>query len=137
MGYFSELDFMEREEAEYSRATKVEQLTERMVYLSEQFADLVERCPSDMADPDFDGKFYSECLTEADDDTSTVQGVLQTIRKTKELLRIAEEEERQKAEEQQHRLEWRNTVWETGATPDYQIVLLSVFFPAADRSVAA
>ena len=136
MGYFSELDFMQYEETERSDLSKVECLTDRMNSLNERLDELVDQCPGGMLDQEFDRMFYAECLTEIDD-SNTVQGVLQEIRKTEEQLRIAEEEERQAQREQQRQMDWRNTVLETGATPDYQIVLMGVFFPAADHSVAA
>ena len=137
MGYFSELDYMQHEEAEWSIATKVQQLTDQIQYLNERLIDLESQCPRDMLNPEYDHKFYSECLTGNGDDVDTIQGVLHNLRKTKELLRIAEAEARRESEEQQERMEWRNTVLETGATPDYQIVLLGVFFPVADHSTAA
>lgn len=128
MGYFSEFDVMQHEDAAWDGSTvKVQQLAGRIDDLNERFAELENRCSRDLWDPEFDRVFYSECLTEAGDDMDTMQGVMQAIRKTEELLRIAEEEEQQ-------RNDWRNTVWETGATPDDQIVLLSAFF---DLTVAA
>ena len=137
MGYFSELDYMQREEAKWSNAAKVQQLTDQIQYLNERLADLEEHCPRDMSNPEYDHQFYSECLTGTWDDVNTIQGVLHNLRKTKEQLRIAEVEEQRELKEQQERMDWRNTVWETGATPDYQIVLLNVFFSVADPSVAA
>ena len=137
MGYFSELDYMQHEEVEWSSAAKVQQLADRIDYLNDSLVDMEEQCPRDMCDPGFDRMFYSECLVDACGDVNTIQGVLQEIRKTEELLRIAAVEEQRELKEQQERTDWRNTVWRTGATPDYQIVLLSAFFPAADPSVAA
>ena len=137
MGYFSELDFTQCEDTAWSNPTKVQQLSDEIHYLNERILDLEEQCPRDMSDHKFDQMFYSECLEGTYEDSNTVQGVLQTIRKTEDLLRIAEEEEQRKLEEKQQRMEWRNTILETGATPDYQIVLLGVFFPVADHSVAA
>lgn len=137
MGYFSELDYMQHEKAEWSSATKVQQLTDQIQYLNERLVDLEDHCPRDISNPEYDHRFYSECLTGTWNDENTIQGVLHHLRKTKELLRIAEAEEQRELKEQQERMDWRNTVWETGATPDYQIVLLSVFFPAADPTVAA
>ena len=131
MGYFSELDYMQHEEMEWGNPTTVQQLADRIDCLNESLNDLEDRCPRDMCDPGFDRMFYSECQSGACEDLNTLQGVLQEIRNTEELLRIAEQEE------QQDRVKWRNTVLETGATPDYQIVLLSAFFPVADPSVAA
>ena len=136
MGYFSEMDFMQYEEAEWSSSSKVQLLAERIDYLNESLADLEARCPRDMSDPGYDRMFYAESLNETCD-VSTIQGVLQGICKTEELLQIAEDEARREREEQQRHREWSSTVLETGATPDYQIVLLSVFFPVADPSVAA
>ena len=137
MGYFSELDYMQHEEAEWSSAEKVQQLTDQIHHLNESLIDLESQYPRDMLNPEYDHKFYSECLTGNGDDMDTIQGVLHNLRKTKELLRIAEAEERQELEKQQERMEWRNTVLETGATPDYQIVLPGVFFLVADHSAAA
>lgn len=137
MGYFSELDFTQREEREWDNPTKVQQLTDRMNYLNERLADLEDECPRDRLAPEFDRMFCSECSTGVYDDTDTIQGVLQAIRKADDVLRIAEKEEQREIEEQQRYMEWRNTVLETGATPDYQIVLLGVFFPAKDHSAAA
>ena len=135
MGYFSEMDYMQHEETEGSSAAKVQQFTDQIQYLNERIVDLGD--PSDMLNPEYDHQFYSECLTGAFEDMNTVQGVLHNLRKTSEMLRIAEAEEQRELREQQERMGWRNTVWETGATPDNQIVLLSVFFSAADPSVAA
>lgn len=137
MGYFTELDFAQREERVWGEPTKLQQLTDRINCLNNHLIDLEERSPRDMRDPCFDRAFYSECSAGAYDDLNTMQGVLQAIRKTDDLLQIAEKEEQQKMEEQQQRMEWRSTVWETGATPDYQIVLLGVFFPVDGHSVAA
>ena len=137
MGYFSELDFTQREEKAWDNPTTVQQLAYRSNYLNERLADFEEECPHDMMDPGFDRMFYSECSTGVCGDVNTIQGVLQAIRKTDDLLRIAEKEEQREIEEQQRRAEWRNTVWETGETPDYQIVLVGVFFPAEGHSVAA
>ena len=137
MGYFSEMDFMNREETEWSNPSNVQQLRDQIEYLNESLIDLDGQFPRDMCDPEFDRMFYAECLTEVHDDADTVQGVLQAIRKTEDQLRIAKEEERRAAEGQSRRMDWESTVLETGATPDYQIVLLSVFFPAADPSAAA
>ena len=137
MGYFSELDYMQHEEMEWSNPTAVQQLADRIDCLNERFNDLEDRCPRDMSDPVFDRMFYSECQSGACEDLNTLQGVLREIRKTEELLRLAEEDERREAEEQRERVNWRTTVLETGATPDYQIVLVSAFFTAADPSVAA
>ena len=137
MGYFSELDYVQHEEMEWSNPTTVQRLADRIDCLNESLNDLVDRCPHDMCDPGFDRMFYSECLSEVCDNVSTMQGLLQEIRKTEELLLIAEQEERRETEEQRERMKWRSTVLETGATPDYQVVLLSAFFPAADPSVAA
>ncbi len=137
MGYFSELDYMQREEAEWSSPTKVQQLVDRIDCLNESLVDLENQCPRDMLNPEYDNKFYSECLTGTWADVDTIQGVLHNLRKTKELLRIAEVEEQRELKEQQECMDLRSAVWETGATPDYQIVLLNVFFPAADPSVAA
>ena len=137
MGYFSELDYTQHEEAEWGSTAKVQQLTDQIQYLNESLIALDSQCPHDMFNAEYDHKFYSECLTGNWNDTDTIQGVLHNLRKTRELLRIAEAEERRELEEQQERMEWRNTVLETGATPDYQIVLLGVFFPAADHTIAA
>jgi len=137
MGYFSELDFVQHEDTGWSGTAKLQELADQMELLNERLLVVQEDCPHDMCDPNFDRMFYSECLSEVDNDLTTVQGVLQAIRNTEDQLRIAEEEERRESEEQQRWMEWRNTVLETGATPDYQIVLVSVFFPAAGHSVAA
>ena len=137
MGYFSELDFTQCEDMAWSNPTKVQQLSDEIHYLNERILDLEEQCPRDMSDHKFDQMFYSECLEGSCEDSDTIQGVLQSIRKTEDLLRIAEEEEQRKLDEKQQRMEWRNTILETGATPDSQIVLLGVFFPVADHSVAA
>ena len=137
MGYFSELDYMQHEEAEWSSPTGVQRLIDRMDHLNERLADLEDPCGHDASNPEYDRQFYSECLTGDWEDVDTIQGVLYDLRKTKEQLQMAEAEEQRKLQEQQDRMDWRNTVWETGATPDYQIVLLSVFFPAADPSAAA
>lgn len=137
MGYFSELEYTRHEEAEWSSAAKVQQLTDQIRYLNDRLVDLESQVPGDMLNPEYDHRFYSECLTGTWDDTKSIQGVLHNLRKTQELLRIAEAEDRRELEEQQEYLKWRNTVLETGATPDHQIVLLSVFFPAAGPSVAA
>ena len=137
MGYFSELDFTQHEEKEWGDPTQVQQLAARIYDLNEHLDDLEKQCSRDMLDPEFDRMFYSECLTGNLDDASTIQGVLQEIRKAEDMRHLAEEEEQRELEEQHQRMEWRTTVWETGATPDYQIVLLGVFFPAEDHSVAA
>ena len=137
MGYFSEMDFMQCEEMGWSEPTNVQQLKDRIQSLHDSLADLKDRCPRDVREPEFDRMFYSECLNVTEGDANTIQGLLQDIRKTEEQLRIAEEEKRRETEEQQRQTEWRNTVLETGATPDYQIVLMSVFFPAAGNSAAA
>ena len=137
MGYFSELDFTQQKDNEWGNPSRVQQLTDQLYCLNERLVDLEDQCPGDVMDPRFDRTFYSECLTESCDDADTMQGVLQAIRRTEELLCIAEEDERLNNEERQRQAAWRNTVRETGATPDYQIVLLGVFFPAEDRSAAA
>ena len=137
MGYFSEMDYMQHEEAQRSSAAKVQQLTDQIQCLNERLVDLEDHCARDVLNPEYDHQFYSECLTGTWDDVNTVQGVLHNLRKTEELLQIAEVEEQRELKGQQERMEWRNTVLETGATPDYQIVLLSAFFPAEDPSVAA
>ena len=137
MGCFSELEYMQHEESEWGSAAKVQQLADQIQYLNESLMDLEAQCPGDLLNPAYDRMFYSECLTGNRNDANTIQGVLHNLRETKELLRMAEAEERREIEERQERLEWRNTVLETGATPDDQFVLLSVFFPAADRSTAA
>lgn len=137
MGYFSELDFTQREDTAWSNPTKMQQLTDEIHYLNEQLIDLEDQYPRDMSDHGFDQMFYSECLTGTCDDANTMQGVLQAIRKKEDLLQIAKAEEQMEFEEKQRRMEWRNTILETGETPDYQIVLLGVFFTPADHSAAA
>ena len=137
MGYFSELDYMQHEETEWSNQTTVRQVADRIDCLNERLNDMEDRYPRDMCDPGFDRAFYSECLSGTCEDLNTLQGVLREIRNMEELLRIAEQEEQRAAKEQRERVNWKNTILETGATPDYQIVLLSAFFPVADPSVAA
>lgn len=136
MGYFSELDLTNYEN-EWGSPSKVQQLTDQLCVLNERLINLGGWCPRDMLNPSFDRCFYSECLSGICDDVNTIQGVLQAIRKTEELLRVAEDEERRELEEQQRLLAWRTVVLETGATPDHQIVLMDAFFPVNDRLAAA
>lgn len=79
-------------------------------------------CPKDVLHPMYDCRFYADHITEQYEMPMTIQGVLRAIEAVKETL-----EDRKLRETERYR--FVASILDSGATPDGQIVMVSVFLP--------
>ena len=126
MGFFSRLAY---ECADPCISAEKDYLLDKCVALRMRLEDLQDRLdeaellrPHDFLHPLFDRWFFD------DGEGTSVQGLLRAISETKE--RIAELEWQEDARHQ-----FAKSIWDTGATPDGQVVLLNVFSPLLDAAV--
>ena len=127
MGHFSQRAITTGDSRSYRRADgcdilSVDPLQLHLDHLYAVYDELTSICPKDVLHPMYDCRFYVDHITEQYEMPMTIQGVLRAIEAAKEGL-----EDRKLRETEQNRLV--ASILDSGATPDGQIVMVSVFLP--------
>ena len=137
MSYFAQKDVGMREYEDRWGAPKLESLQSRLDYLEDSLAFLELQLPLEKTDPLFDRCFYEDFTTDIYDDVCTIQGALEAKLKTENLIDAELAKVRCLLKEEKMLFELRTSIIETGATPDNQIALVTVFFSRAPRRLSA
>lgn len=127
MGHFSQRaitsgDSQSNRRADGCDILSVDPLQLHLDHLYAVHNELTSICPKDPLDPLYDCYVYEDHITEQYEMPMTIQGVLRAIEAAKEGL-----EDRKLRETEQNRLV--ASILDSGATPDGQIVMVSVFLP--------
>ena len=136
MSYFAQKDVGMREYEARWGSSKLESLQSRLDYLEDSLAFLELQLPLEKTDPLFDRCFYEDFTTDIYDDVCTIQGALEAKLKAEDLIDAELAKVRCQLKEEKTLFELRTSIIETGATPDEQIALVTVFSSLAPRGLS-
>ena len=127
MGHFSQTaitsgDSQSNRRADGCDMLSVDPLQLHLDHLYAVHNELTSICPKDPLDPLYDCYVYEDHIAEQYEMPMTIQGVLRAIEAVKETL-----EDRKLRETERNR--FVASILDSGATPDGQIAMVSVFLP--------
>lgn len=130
MGHFSQRaitsgDSQSNRRADGCDMLSVDPLQLHLDHLYAVHNELTSICPKDPLDPLYDCYVYEDHIAEQYEMPMTIQGVLRAIEAVKETL-----EDRKLRETERNR--FVASILDSGATPDGQIAMVSVFLPLVE-----